>query len=178
MSVLTSMIVLARLFAFSRRVGRDMGEKWGQSSWPALGLVLLVRTVAKEEVVPILIVTAHLFQPTGERGVRTTNKANEHGYIHAFRQKPAHEFDLLGVAFQVVQRGIDATGEDFGAGLALEALNAVVRTIADEVVEVVVGHATVVALKIGASKSARTDTFLVSTAAFALGIRTKVSFGT
>ncbi len=88
--------------------------------------------VAKEEVVPILTMMTHPLKPTSDGCIRVTRKANEHGHVHAFRQKPEHEFDLLGVSFQVVERGVDATGEDFGAGLALEALNLVVRTIPDE----------------------------------------------
>jgi hypothetical protein len=85
---------------------------------------------------------------------------------------------LPGVTFQVVQRGVDATGEDFGAGLALEALNPIVQTIADEGMEAIVGHATIVARQIGASIPARTDSFLASTVTFPLGIWTKVGFGT
>ncbi len=112
------------------------------------------------------------------RCIRTTGKANEHGHVHAFGQKPEHEFDLFGVAFQVVERGIDATGEDFGAGLALEALNLVMRPIPDEGMKVVVGHATIFARQIGTSKSARIDTFLASAAAFAFGVGTNVGFGT
>lgn len=44
----------------------------------------------------------------------------------------------------VVEQGIDATGEDFGTGFTLAALNAVVRTVIDEGIVSVVSYATVV----------------------------------
>ncbi len=79
---------------------------------------------------------------------------------------------------RLAQRGVDATGEDFGAGLALEPLNPVVRTIPDEGMEVVVDHTTVVAVRIGACISAYRGPFITSTAVFPLGIWTNVGFGT
>ncbi len=42
----------------------------------------------------------------------------------------------------------------------------------------VIGHATVLALKIGARKSARIDDFLASAPAFALGVWANVGLGT
>jgi hypothetical protein len=85
---------------------------------------------------------------------------------------------LLGVGFERVERGVDATGEDFGIRLTLETLNPVVRTVADEGMQTVIRHATIVAAKIGASKAAGIDVLLVSTPTFALGVRANIGFGT
>ena len=133
--------------------------------------------VAKEEVVPASAVCAHLFQPTGECGIGTTGKPNEHRHVHAFRQKPKHKLDLFGGAFQVIEGGIDATGEDFGTRLTFEALNTVVRTIPDEGMKGVVGYATIVARQIGACISPRINQLLASAPAFALAVRANVALG-
>ena len=83
---------------------------------------------------------------------------------------------MFRAGFEVVERGVDATGEDFGTGLTREALNPVVRTITNEGVKVVVGHTTIRTIRIGASKSACDDRFLTSAMAFAFAIRANVGF--
>ncbi len=82
--------------------------------------------VAKEEVVPCLTVATYAFEPMREGGIRVTGEANQHRDINALSEEPENEFNLFRVGFEVVARGIDATSEDFRAGLAPEALNTVV----------------------------------------------------
>ena len=57
-----------------------------------------------------------------------TCEPNEHQPIDAFCQKPEHEFNLFVIGFEVTTQGVDATGADFGAGLALEALNTIAHS--------------------------------------------------
>ena len=79
---------------------------------------------------------------------------------------PEHHFDPLWVSFEVVKRCADTRGEDFGAVLALEALDAVVRTITDKCMDVVVANAAVGTGGIGAGESVSGDRLFASAWAF------------
>ncbi|MBE2270813.1 MAG: hypothetical protein IAE80_21415 [Anaerolinea sp.] len=108
------------------------------------------------------------------------------GYSAQKRQYPPEHPALSGafLLFQYVKQpaargsAIDATGEDFRAGLAPEALNTVVRTITDKGVSVVVGHATIVALEIRASKSTRVHRFLAFAASLSFAVGMDAGLGT
>ena len=128
-------------------------------------------------IVPALTVGAHPFEPAGKRGVRVTSEANQDGNIDTFSQKPEDELNLFFTGFQIIERGVDAAGEDLAAGLTLEALDAVVGAITHQGVNGVVGHATVVTSGVGAGETAGRDSFLAPAPAFALGIGQQVTLG-
>lgn len=134
--------------------------------------------IAEEIVVPTLTVRARPFKPTSESGIGVTGETHEDRNIDAFCQKPEDKLDLLRVGFEIVQRGIDTTRKDFGAGLAFKTLNAMMRTVPNAGMKWVVGDPTIQTVKIGASKSAGSERFLASTATFVLSVRANLGFRT
>ena len=88
--------------------------------------------VVEQVVMPALAVATHPLEPASERGIRVTGEANENGSIDPIREKPQHKVDFFGAGLEVVERRVDTAGKDLAAGLALEALEAVVGAIAHE----------------------------------------------
>lgn len=88
--------------------------------------------VAEQVIVPALTVVAHAIEPVGKRGICVTRETDEYGDVDPLSEKPEDEFDLFGTGYQIVRWRVDAAGEDFGASLALIALDAVVRAVADQ----------------------------------------------
>lgn len=129
-------------------------------------------------MVPTLAMLVHPFEPEGEGSIGVTHEADQHGDIHPLSEKPEDEFELFGIGFEIVQRRVDATGKDFGAGLTLETLNVVVPAAADQRVNGGVCDAVIVTAGVGTREPTRVPTvFLRPRRLLGLPIGTNVGLG-
>jgi hypothetical protein len=133
--------------------------------------------VAEQQIVPALAVTAHALEPAGEGSIGMTGEADKDGDIDPLSKKPEDKLNLFGIGLEVIKWGVDPTGEDFVTGLALEALNAVVHTVADQRMDRGVCNAIIVAVGMRTREPMSGHRFLATTTALALPVGTNVGVG-
>jgi hypothetical protein len=100
-----------------------------------------------------------------------TGKADHHGPIQAFGQKPEHHLDLIGLGFEIVQGRAFPDREGFAAGLTTEFANGlglINPAIADQGVNGRVGDAEIITPGMRTSMSGGVNAFLSSSLAFTL----------
>ncbi|MBK8139443.1 MAG: hypothetical protein IPK52_27130 [Chloroflexi bacterium] len=125
---------------------------------------------------PTLAMPAHAFQPTSKGSIRMTGEADKHRHIHPLSQKPQRKLDPFRVSFQIVERRVDPAGKDFATRLALEALDPVVRAVANQRMDGRIRDAVIVTTGVGTSEPVRCYRFLATAAALALPIGLNIGF--